>query len=418
MKTYKLEIVGFDDKDKRLALYRLAQRCQEIANRVWQLWECWHVANDSRRKLIEALDADQAWRAADKATRGERPKFAVSCFPAVGGVNKVGNARTLRNQIEADIACTFGDVHMRVKTLLINKIAQDISTRKAANGKLAAWQAILLNHQARPTFTRPLPIPFDKASSPVGSGVVGANGELSIRLHRDEEGKSMVERFTLLTKGRAAKYIKPIARMASGEWAYKGSSLFYDGRKKKWFALLTCELPAGAEYTPIPDRLAFLRCGHYGPVQLRVGGGRAFLPGFARNKVVGVIRRQLLTQRWSRQSNYRVAGSSNKGHGRGRAIGPVMLLSRRWKDFVKRYNHTMTTAFIERCRREGVAKIMFFQPAGSGWYLDSAGKVPGREDSTGWDYFQIKTMLAYKSQAAGIEFESRKSRATKGGDES
>ncbi len=406
MKIYRLEIVGFNDRELRQRLYRLAEDVQHVTNRIWQLWEAWHVGNDSRAQIVAHLDADRAWRAAGR--EGERPAWPVQCIPHVGGTNRRGNPRTLRNQIEADLLATFPHVHSRIRALVASRTFRDLSKHKATHGDLKGWLAILLNRQSRPSTTHPLPIPFDRQRSRIVPGASATqNAVLSIRLFRDESSKSEVIEFQLCTTGLAARYVKPIVRMATGEWQYKGSSLWYDWGKKKWFALLAVKLPRTDQVVAVPGRYAVLRCGFAHPIQFRVAGSRAFLRGFGQGRSVAAIRRQLLTQRWSRQENYRNAGSANKGHGRRRALAPVFLLSQRWKDFVKRYNHTLTSAVVARCLDEGVGKIVYVQPS-DGRFLDSAGKVAGRCDSTGWDYFQIKTMLAYKCQELGIEFITRK----------
>lgn len=408
MKTYKLEIIGFDQAERRRELYALACDCQQIVNCIWQLWEQWHVANDSQRVILAHLAADKQWR--EGGRKGKRPKWPVDCLPKVGGKNRSGNARSLRNHIESDLLKRFPQVHSRVRSLLANITFKKITQRKASNGSMKGWVAILLNRESRPSSTRPVPIPFDRQNSRIVPGGRGENASLQIRLVRDVDGKSEIEEYRLKTTGRAARYVKPIVRMASGEWEFKGSSLLYDTKKRKWFAQLSVDLPPATKTDLVVGRVGLLRCGKDHPFQFRVAGHRAFLRDFGHGRAVASVRKQLLTSRWSRQENYRVAGSANKGHGRNRALGPVFLLSRRWKDFVKRYNHTLTTAFINRCAHEGVAKIIYFQPSG-GRFLDTSGKVDGREDSTGWDYFQIKTMLAYKCQEAGIEFESVKSGA-------
>lgn len=400
MKTYKLEIVGFDDPARRGELYQLAEDCQQIVNRIWQLWECHHVIAGSREKILKQLAADKSWR---EIKRGERPKWTIDCFPLVGGKNRRGNRRTLRNQIETEIAETFSQVHGRVRTLLVNITCKKISQRKSATGNIRGWIAILLNRESRPSSTHALPIPFDCAHSKVIPAALGENAILQIRLARDERGRSAVEEFKLKTSGRASRYTKPIVRMATGEWAYKGSSLFYDARKKKWFALLVAEAAETSKSELIAGRTAILRCGFSHPIQVRIDGARVFLRDFGQGRAVAAVRRQLLTGRWGRQEGYRVAGSANKGHGRNRALGPVFLLSRRWKDFVRRYNHTLTSRMVARCIAEKASRLIYFQPS-SGRFLDTAGKVSERSDSTGWDYFQIKTMLEYKCQEAGIEF--------------
>lgn len=402
MKCYKLELAGFNDAELRKELYELSEDCQQMTNRIWQVWECWHVKANSRKKIAAWVEAKRSGK--------EAGKWPVECFPKIPvKANKKGNDLTLRNQIEADLGETFPHVHARLRSLLANSVCKNISTTKAAKGSMRGWAAILLNRQSRPSSTRVLPIPFDRQNSKVIPGD-GPDAKLFVRLWRDPGATRKVSEFTeftLRTRGRAFDYTKPILRLATGEWCYKGSELFYDTRKKKWFALLACEIGPQPQVKPVHGKQLFLRCGYYHPVQVQTVHGeksqRRFLHNFGNGDLVAEIRRQLLTQRWSRQANYRVAGSSNKGHGRERAIGPIFLLSRRWKDFVKRYNHTLTSRLVGVCLAEGIGELHFFQPSG-GRCLDTAGKRQDRQDGTGWDYFQIKTLLAYKCEQHGIEF--------------
>lgn len=401
MKTFKLEVIGFDDAEQRAALYRLAKDCQQIVNRIWQVWEAWHVRTDSRTKIIASLNADAEWKSAHI---GERPKWQIECFPKIEGQkNKKGNPMTLRNLIEADLAEKFPHIHKRVMTLLANDTCKTIGATKAARGSLAGWTAILLNRQSRPSATRPIPIPFDRANSKV----VASDHDHVLYVRLDRHGDRTVSEFQpfkLHTHGqKCAKYIRPLLRIEGGEWEFKGSSLYYDSRKKKWFALVVCDAGAAEKAIVKPGTVALLRCGREHPIQLRAAGRRRFLRGFGRGEVVASIRRQLLTQRWNRQANYQLAGSANKGHGRERALGPVYLLSRRWKDFTKRYNHTLTTAVVNLCVAEGIETLVYVPPRGER-FLSVAGKVPNREDSTGWDFFQIGSFLAYRCERAGIKF--------------
>src|SRR5690606_25816544 len=148
------------------------------------------------------------------------------CLPKVPGKkNSKGKAANLRSVIEADIGDTFPHVHSRVRTLLSNVTFKKLSQVPAAKGALKGWVAILLNRQSRPSSTRPIPIPFDRQHSKVLPGAT-ANDDASlfVRLHRDETATRKVaefEEFKLRTTGRASRYVKPITRLATGEWEFK-----------------------------------------------------------------------------------------------------------------------------------------------------------------------------------------------------
>lgn len=120
------------------------------------------------------------------------------------------------------------------------------------------------------------------------------------------------------------------------------------------------------------------------------------------------VRRQVMAQRASRQNNYRNAGSANKGHGLNRAMEPVFRLSRRWKDFVKTFNHTSTNKVIQICLEHGIGTVVYRQPEsdyGDSLFLATAGKQRWVKDSSGWDWFQVGSMLKYKGEGHGIGVE-------------
>jgi transposase len=157
------------------------------------------------------------------------------------------------------------------------------------------------------------------------------------------------------------------------------------------------------------DKEAILRPGRKGPFLLWHNGRWGYIGGMGRH--VTAARQRLLTSRWSRQENYRHAGSSTKGHGRDRAIMAVDKLSQGWKNFVKTVNHGVTSAVVKRCVQMGVGTLVYLQPVADkrdARFLSYAGKIQGRRDATGWDWFQVSSMLSYKCAEAGINLVVRK----------
>ena len=79
--------------------------------------------------------------------------------------------------------------------------------------------------------------------------------------------------------------------------------------------------------------------------------------------------------------------------------------TQRWKQLVKSYNHALTQDVVYRCIERGDHTLVYYQPCESARdsrCLVRAGKIPHRRDSTGWDWFQVATLLGYKCKDAGI----------------
>ncbi len=119
---------------------------------------------------------------------------------------------------------------------------------------------------------------------------------------------------------------------------------------------------------------------------------------------MAAVRKGLLSGRWSRQ-DCRYAGSQEKGRGRSHILDWSWRHTQRWKQFVKNYNHTLTKTIVDRCIERNDHTLVYYQPCESARdsrCLVRAGKIPHRRDSTGWDWFQVATMLGYKCKDAEI----------------
>lgn len=387
-----------DVKSVRQRWHGLADQCQRITNFIWRQWLVWHTQNNSPAKIRKYLDGLAKWRENKdaKGKPGEKPKLELQTV-----------SNDLSNALYAGIAGEFKDVNARVQVLLLNSVKKKIKERKAAKGNLSGWMAILLDRESVPSSTRPQPIPFDaknvKLVPPADSK---DNWRLRLRIDRLDQGDKMAtsneDVVQLLTKRRGiAGHEKILQRIALGEHKFCGSSLYFDRQKRKWFALV-CYDKQGEVEQMNPEKAAVLRPGLKRPWMLRYG--RTFWRG-GHGRHVAAVRHQLLTQRWGRQDGYRFAGSANKGHGRERALQPIFRLSKRWKDFVKTCNHQLTANIVRECVEQGIGTLYYFQPTEAKRdtrFLATAGKVASRHDSTGWDWHQVASMLAYKSKEAGI----------------
>lgn len=401
------KVAGDDWRETYQRWHHLSGRCKQIVNFIWEQWLVWHVQNRSADKVRSFLEQHAAWKKAADGTA--KPKMDVSAWP-----------KELDKIIYSGLS-EFSDVNVRVQSLLQNVTKQKVNSRKAANGSLPGWEAILLRNESVPSSTRPQPIPYDSHNASLPTKREDGNWWMSLRIDRvacpGKPAKSHLDEVQLRVKSRGGQQAL-LERIASGEYAFKGSSLVYSKQNRKWFVLVCYQQPAGECHDLDGNRVAILRPGRKSPWRLRILGKRSFRVG-GEGAYIGHQRNRLLTHRWSRQENYRQAGSANKGHGRERALAPIERLSHWWKDFTKTANHTVTKQVIDICLREGIGTLVYVQPAGRNRdtrFLSTAGKVPNRHDSTGWDWFQVGSMLGYKSKDAGLHLVLKKSSDKEPGD--
>lgn len=397
VKTMRYEIVGWsgDPKDAKDRWRKISDDCREIVNVIWQQWETWHIEQGSDLKVRD-------WLASYKLAREQKkkpPQLEVKCMPPV-----------LSKRIYNAIRDRFPQVHMRTWGLL-----QQLTTKrmggKDSDGRYKIWLAVLLNRQGRPNSTHEQPIPFDTQNSkPIKSvGEKYTNYAISINLTRlpgNGRAASLTDTVQLKARGSGAMIM---SRIESGEYIFRGSSIVYHAGKHKWFALVSYEMPESAKQELESGKTATIWPCRDRPWRLMLNNRDVWVGGDGRH--VAAVRRQLLTQRWSRQENYRRAGSSNKGHGRKRALDPIFKLSNRWKQFTKCYNEQVTAEIIKRCVEARVSTIIYLQPAQDkrdSRFLVASGKVEGKEDSTGWDWAQFGQRLKDKAAEVGIHVEIRK----------
>jgi IS605 OrfB family transposase len=182
-----------------------------------------------------------------------------------------------------------------------------------------------------------------------------------------------------------------------GDIEFKGSSIHWkDG---KLFVNISHDVgemakvsgKVTATFAPGTERPATL---FYGERDRWIGGD---------GRIVSVVRRQLMTQRWSRQQTYRkCASSSRKGHGRHRGLDKVTLLSNRWRDFVKTFNRNMTAEIVRICQYENIGELTYERADKTKMFLTNAGKS-GDRDSSGWDWFQLEKMIQDKLGEIGVK---------------
>lgn len=382
----------------------LGTAMQEMTNMIWQRWLVWHLEQGTPAKIRDYLAAKKAWHDTDAENRGEKPKADVQAVP-----------KELSNLIYHQLSQAFPQVNKRTMVLLQNAVGGKISACVSAQGSLSGWWSILLCRQSIPSSTHRQPIPFDKKSCEfIAPQCSDDEYRLKLRIDRIERDRkiatSTVDELILKTKHRKAAGQKAILdSILSGTYAFCGSNLIWDHRNRKWFVHIAFKRPV--EIREIGNGVAVLRPGASTPWRLMVGG-RVYWRMFGDGRDVAYQRRNLLSQRWSRQERYRKSpGSCSKGHGTDRALASYFKLEQNWKNYVKTRNHTATGQLVRFCQERCIGTLVYVQPAdrlGESRWLGRAGKDPQRRDATGWDWSQVASMLGYKCKDAGIHLIVRK----------
>lgn len=413
IRATRVELFGFCrdgeivDKERRDAWRHVATQCQRLMNRCWQVWLCHHSNNNSADKLRQHFEAYNRWKETGK---GKKPPFPVQACD-----------KKLQQVIYRMAAEEFPDVHSRVRALVMNKWKQTLSNRKSASGSIKGWIAILFGNESIPSFTRPIPIPFDRQNGSLSRD--GESYRLTVRIERltvgDNASRAMGQRFSMVemcnlmvNKRKSMSVRRIVDRILSGEYTFKGSALVCD--RGKWYASISYEMPQRKTVKLNKSRTLYvLPAKARSPfVLLTVDekGRRDVWRYGGRGRLIEYMRRHVLAERDSRKEHYRWAGSAQKGHGRHRAYTVWTKLSSRWKDGVKRFNHQVTRNMVDLCQQRGIGRIVYWQPVEDQrdrTFLARAGNQPG--SAMTWDWFQIGTMLAYKCEEAGIDYETRKS---------
>lgn len=412
----RFEIVKLwgDDQDRRKFWLSLSDACKEMTNILWDEWSLWHYQNDSRKKLRAFHAEYRKWR---ESKQGKASRPSLDVYPV---------SAELQKRFGEVLNDEFAWVHSRVRTLLINQFVQLVKHRKASNGSWSGWHAIILGYEGRPNMTRRLPIPYDKQNCPAKQAFIKPDKsdqdyKMQLRLDRfvvaakkygKEKSDSTVDVCSLKTTGRKCWSQRAILdRIVLGVYEFKGSKVFYDETKRKWFALVSYEMPQmHAELDT--EKTLMLWPGANDPWIGSCGTSWRFFGG--RGNHVAAKRRILKRERRDRQENYKWASSSGKGHGRRRGTTRWQAaLEQQWKNYCKRYNNQVSGHVVKHCVSSGIGNIVLLQPAEGKQktrFLANAGADTERQ--MGWDFFQFATMLKNKGSAVGIKVEVRKCQAS------
>tara|TARA_R100000808_G_scaffold19939_1_gene43202 strand:- start:3206 stop:4489 length:1284 start_codon:yes stop_codon:yes gene_type:complete len=389
IRTTRVEVIV--PKDDRDAWLELSINAQRLLNTCWQEWLSWHVVNDSAAIIERYISTLREWHAADKKTRGAKPKLDLKSID-----------NELSKRIYASVRRRLPTLNTRAVVLAIQKWRQTLTTRKAANGSLPGWMSILIARESIPSFCNPQPINFDKQNATLGVE------DIVVRLQRDttsEKARNPSRRVCcrmVIWKRKAASVRAIIRRIVDGEYEFRGSALQWT--KGKWFALISYRMPKTTPVGLDPNKVVHVIPGKRRPWVLKIGDRRTYFGGTGSN--IDFARRMILQERRERREHYRWS-RSNARHGRKRAMSIWTKLSSKWLDFTKRYNHQCSRTIIDICKREGAGKVIYHQPTSDvKTFLAEAGNDV--RSAMSWEWFQVGSMLAYKCDGEGIEYEQVK----------
>ena len=404
----RIEVYKFcnGDKVRRRAWRQLASRVQMMTNRMWQIWLVWHINNGSADKLRVHFEAFNKWKESNvgkKKKVGKKPEWPVKAIP-----NELFSSK-FPESVYRIISHEFPDIACRTRVLAEKRWRDTLNKRKSSSGSLPGWVAILFSCEAQPSFTHPLPIPFDKCS---GSGFrkdKEKNYWLDVRVERLGDRENFDDSLQLMLNRRNARYTRGIVdKVISGDYDFKGSMLKLDDRNGKWFVLLSYTSPPVSHIVD-PSKKIHLVPGKNSPwVAFTTKSGLRDAWRFGGSgRHVTYFRSQLQANRWGRQEQYRWAGSVQKGRGSRRAKAIWTKLSSRWRHFTKKYNEIVATRVVEVAVSRGIGTVVYHQPKESQrdkCFLFKSGR--DKKSPMTWDWFQMKSLLASRCEACGVNFET------------
>ena len=386
-------------KEQRELLQSLSEQTQAVANRFVEQWLVHHIQNGSREKLAD-------WLAELREAREQGKKSKAKC--PVNFLPDGFKPDEIRKWTDATDEFSLKG---RVAGLTLKRLEQTLRTKKASRGSLSGWIAILMNRESIPSYTSPLPIPFDSHNSrhPDRAGCCGIvrreNNEWDLRVSLTQ-GRNEYETIPLLTRKRkAAKQRIHLERIDDGRYKFSGSQIYRDRSTGKWMVAICYQDTITQTKRLDHEKVAVLSPGRIEPWILQMQEGVYWRGGTGAH--VTAMRMRLQQERSQRSEHYRYCGTDRKGHGGKTARLPWEKLSSKWKNFQKRYNEEVTTQIVREIVNRGYGTLEYLQPEGeksNTRFLSVSGMRDGSFNLRGWEYHQVKTMLARKCESEGVQF--------------
>ena len=375
---------------------------QSVVNDYYSHWLALHYQAGNHLAVRAWMDADRKWAAMPKADRPPGKRVPCPVKPMAAEMSRA---------IYHALRQSHPTLGTRPLVLAMNTEGARLTKTPATKSAYPRWMNILAGRGEHPSYSRPLPIPFDKANArliPPEKDAKYEEWQLEVRLELvPGEKKLTIHRLKIKTGGRRLHGVRDaLWKIAAGEWKWCGSHLVLsDGL---WYAHLCYQLPAAEKLALDPAKRAYLSPATDRPMHLWIDGYPHWLRRTGRD--IEHVRGQLVARRWSNSQAYEFASSARKGHGRKRAMAWREPLRRRWMDFQKTYNERLTADVMTRLRQAGIGTLVWYQPVGSrrdSRFLSWAGSG-GRNDLRQWDWTQLGGLLARKCEENGIELEVRR----------
>lgn len=382
----------------------IAEQVKRMTNACVHVWLREHMRLGNEAVVRQYMADKEQWH----ADNPDKSKYPVRC-----------DVKGMTSEIQAEIweylQTQFVDngrfLYSQIPAIVLQFFKKRLNA-KATKSAYPKWMRILAFEGELPNSARPLPIPFDcRHAAIIGPTKSDKDFYAQLKLVREvQDGKAVTKVHTVKLQTRGKKVASQaglLRKIAEGLLELKGSNLAYRESTNEWFVNIAYEMPKPEKANVDPSKTAMLVPGSDHPFTLEVDGEDLWIGGGG--GYIASIRRQLLTQRLSYSGAYRHASSARKGHGRKRAVGKVHKLSNRWKDFVKTFNETAARQTVQRCVDRGAGRLVYLQGDNdTKLFCNTAGKEQDKRDSTGWDWFQLKTLLERRCAEVGIEFESEK----------
>lgn len=397
-------------RDTRNRWFELSRIAQRASNCYYEIWLVWHVQNRSVEKIEAWLKARDDLRKASTGTQQEinrRLKDEIGICPVEVFPDDLFDT-SKPTSLYRQLTQRFPSITAHAMTVLMNSIKLKLTEGKAAHGSLPKWMSMLLHNERIPSFTNPLPVPF----SAQDCKLVKEDGHyyIDVKLWRipgeTANGKPtthcVMDRIKLYVDGRKnAQQRAVLPKIFSGEWSFKGSSLVFHERDKKWRVHLSFQRTTHVAQINGQGH-AYLIAGCKNPFSVIYHDGkrwRRYRVG-GRGEYIHDVRRRIILERATRSENYRRA-SARKGRGFNNANRWRAKSSDTWRYFVRRVNHQISRDVINWCVANGFSSLTYKQPMGS---YSTSRFVSGDFKNSTWEFYQLGTMLAYKAQDAGVKF--------------
>lgn len=380
IKNKRVDLVGSDGdfavEKKRLST--IADKIQQVTNDFAAAWLRLHYEAGNHLIVREWMENDKKWLYHPDKRVSPRIRCSVDpCSPEMD------------ERLRAIIAETHAEFGMKQIQLAVKKAMKDLIKKSGIKSAYPRWMIALAGLGELPQSAKRGKIPFCTSDCHI---VVPATDDDDWKLQvRFDDDTVMI--FKIKTKSYKLHSIRNMFwRIADGEWSIKGVDLFE--RDGKWYAKICHSIPKVK--LPIDkNKTAFLSGGFSRPILFRINGRTSTRLRFGND--IKHTRRSLTIQRLYK-------GSKKK---RNIAITRREKLTRRWRDFVKTWNHRLAEEMVRRLSMAGAGRLVVFQPVGdlcNNRHMEKVGRVQGCNiESTHWDWQQMGSLIQKACNKADID---------------